>query len=143
MLKILLIDDDILEKEILENVLEQNIAREAFSLEHVYKCSEAISYLIRDKYDLVLLDNMLAASISGKFSVPVIQQYLKAAPLVIISNDISADYLSNPDILGVQDVIDKAKLSEFLQGFFSDLRHMSDAPPPCVKEPPKNTQTAA
>jgi CheY-like chemotaxis protein len=119
MLKILLIDDDQLEKEIIKNILDKCLVDQPFLLQHVYKSSEAISALLQNQFDLVLLDNMLASSISGKFSVPIIQQYLKEASLVIVSNDVSADYLSHPHILGVDSIVDKKNLEGFLKNFIS------------------------
>lgn len=143
MLNILLIDDDLLEKEILENALNQHLAHQEFSLRHAFKSSEAIGYLLKDKFDLVLLDNMLAASISGKFSVPILQQYLKNTPLVIISNDITVDYLSHPVILGVETIVDKKNLDEFLRAFVSSIARKNKAKPSDLTSPLQSSVTAA
>lgn len=128
MVNILLIDDDLLERELVDSVLQKHLSEEAFMLQHAFKCSEAITYLLRDRFDLVLLDNMLAASISGKFSVPVIRQYLKEAPLVIVSNNIDIDYLKDPEILGVSNIVPKSSLNAFLADFIFTAHIVEDAP---------------
>lgn len=134
MLNILLIDDDLLEKELVESVLQKHLSERSFKLQHVFKCSDAITFLIKGKFDLVLLDNMLAASISGKFSVPVIRQYLKDTPLVIVSNNIDLDYLKSPEILGVNDIISKSSLTAFLTNFISTSAMTKERNHPPVRD---------
>jgi hypothetical protein len=63
----------------------------------------------------VLLDNNLSGSISAEFSAPFILSAFNAATVAIISNDIQHAYLSDPKILGVDHVIDKAKIIPFLR----------------------------
>ena len=117
MTHILLIDDDSLEEEILRRCVKKLAPDHDITIHHVFKCSGAIDHLLNHKYDLVILDNLLAASISGKFSVPVIKQYLGACPLIIASSDIDVDYLQDPKTLGVDAIIDKQDLDVFMLKF--------------------------
>lgn len=71
--------------------------------------------LTQHNYSLVLLDNILAGSISAEFSVPFLKDHLKDTPVAIISSNISAPHLSSPDVLGVDFIIDKYKLGTFLE----------------------------
>lgn len=117
MTRILLIDDDILERQSLKRCVDKIANSDGTSVHHAFKCSEAIDLLLQHSFDLVMLDNLLAASISGKFSVPMIKQYLGSCPLVIISNNIDVDYLQDPETLGVDAVIDKRDLDIFMLKF--------------------------
>jgi len=111
--KILLIDDDAIEKDIL--VIHLNKAGfETFDIHQVSKCSSGLECLLHNKFDVVLLDNSLADSISAEFSVPFIKGWLKGAPLIIISNNIDVPHLKSPDILGVDFIVDKKDLSSFM-----------------------------
>lgn len=113
MLKILLIDDDAIEREILLIHL-QKAGFEDFDVEQVPKCSSGLEKLLHNSYDMVLLDNSLADSISAEFSVPFIKGWLKGAPLIVISNNIDVPHLKNLDILGVDGIVDKKDLSSFM-----------------------------
>lgn len=112
--KILLIDDDPDEKIFISFHL-RNFGCSDVIIDHVSKCSERLTKLTQRKYDLVLLDNVLADSISTEFSVPFLKDHLDKTSISIISNNISAPHLSSPSILGVDFIIDKNKLSKFLE----------------------------
>ncbi len=119
MTNILLIDDDVLEKEILTRTIKKIVGKQPFEVHHAFKCSTAIDQLLTHKFDIILLDNLLAASISGKFSVPILKQYIGICPLVMISDNIDIDYLEDPTTLGVDAIIEKSDLPLFLLKFFS------------------------
>jgi len=113
MLKILLIDDDAFERELLiVHLIKAGL--NAFDVQQVTKCSSGLECLLHNVYDIVLLDNSLADSISAEFSVPFIKGWLKGAPLIIISNNIDVPHLQRPDILGVDAIVDKKDLSQFM-----------------------------
>ncbi|WP_026942778.1 DNA-binding transcriptional response regulator [Hellea balneolensis] len=111
--KILLIDDDADEKIFISLQLK-NLGCSDVIIDHVFTCSEGMMKLTQFKYDLVLLDNVLADSVSAEFSVPFLKDHLKQTPIAVISNNIAAPYLSNPVGLGVDFIIDKNKLDKFL-----------------------------
>ncbi len=112
--KILLIDDDPDEKIFISLHL-RTLGCNDVRVDHAFTCSEGMTKLTHQKYDLVLLDNKLADSISAEFSVPFLKDQLDETPIAIISNNISAPHLSSPSILGVDFIIDKNKLSKFLE----------------------------
>lgn len=113
MLKILLIDDDLFERRILTYHLQQ-INYIDFEIKQVSTCSDGVNSLLSNRYDIVLLDNALKDSISAEFSVPFIKEHLNGCPLVIISNNIQTSFLRDPDILGIDYIIDKVDLSKFM-----------------------------
>lgn len=113
MLDILLIDDHVIEKKILTIHL-MKAGYSEFKIKQVSKCSEALQDLFIARYDIVLLDNALGDCISAEFSVPFIKGHLHGAPLVIISNNIDVPHLKSPDVLGVDYVVNKENLSDFM-----------------------------
>lgn len=115
---VLLIDDDELEHMFVTRMLKK-FMKSNFHVEHVEKCSKAMTALFDKKYDLVLLDNLLHGQVSARFSVPIIRQANRETPIVIISNNIEFDYLKNPADLGVDAIVDKADLGAFLENILS------------------------
>jgi CheY-like chemotaxis protein len=128
---VLLIDDKIEELEIIQRIFKA-LTHASVCIDHVHKCSEAFNLLNQNNYDLVLLDNRLSGQISAKFSVPFITSSLNTATLAIISNDINVPYLQDPNILGVNHVVDKSQMIRFLRDQFAlrtqpDDRNMATA----------------
>ena len=117
---VILIDDDVSEKVIIERVFK-SLTDFPFRLDHVTRCSAAIKLLDQRAYDLVLLDNRLSQRMSAKFSVPIIKQAIGASPMAVISNDISPDYLQDPKALGVDYIVDKTDIIGFLKSQMSRL----------------------
>lgn len=117
MLKVLLVDDEVCEKDLIEQQLKLCTGNQ-YELDHALKCSQALKYLNTDTYDLVLLDNMLSRRISGQFTVPVIRSHSGQSPLVIVSNCVDVDYLADPSILQIDSIVDKRHLPEFLKTFY-------------------------
>jgi CheY-like chemotaxis protein len=117
---VILIDDDPAEKILVERVFKA-LTDVPFRLDHVTRCSKAIALLEQRPYDLVLLDNRLSKRMSAKFSVPIIKSAIGSAPLAVISNDVSPDYLQDPVTLGIDHIVDKADLINFLK---SQLDHL-------------------
>ncbi|GHA95472.1 hypothetical protein GCM10009069_18100 [Algimonas arctica] len=111
---VLLIDDEIEELELIKRIFRA-LTHTPIRVDHAYKCSEAVNFLQRHPYDLVLLDNHLSGNISAEFSAPFIVSAFKTETVAIISNDIHHAYLSDPKSLGVDHVIDKAKIIPFLR----------------------------
>ncbi|MGJ8560655.1 MAG: response regulator [Litorimonas sp.] len=117
---IILIDDDPAEKIVVERILSA-LTNAPFVLDHVTKCSQAIKLIETHTYQLVLLDNRLSRRMSAKFSVPIIKAAIGAAPIAVISNDLSPDYLQDSKDLGVDYIVDKANMIDFLK---SQLAHL-------------------
>lgn len=111
---IILIDDDPAEKIVVERILSA-LTNAPYRLDHVTRCSKAISLLKERSYDLVLLDNRLSKRMSAQFSVPIIKEAIGSAPIAVISNDLSPDYLQDPKELGVDYIVDKANMIDFLK----------------------------
>lgn len=111
---ILLIDDDPAEKLVVTRIFKA-LTAVAFQVDHVLKCSDAITLLQDHRYDLVLLDNRLSSRISAKFSVPIIKSAIQGAPMAVISNDVTPGYLQDANKLGVDHIIDKSDMIEFLK----------------------------
>jgi len=110
----LLIDDKVEEYVIVQRILSV-LTKTNGCVDHVFKCSEAVNLLTQHDYDLVLLDNRLSGQISAEFSAPFILTAFSTAKIAIISNDIDVPYLKSPDLLGVDYIIDKANLVDFLR----------------------------
>lgn len=112
--RIILIDDDPAEKLIIERILTA-LVDVPFRLDHVTKCSQAITLIEKHVYKLVLLDNRLSSRMSAKFSVPIIKSVIGTAPIAVISDDVSPDYLQSAEALGVDYIIDKTDMIDFLK----------------------------
>lgn len=111
---VILIDDDVTEKIIVERIFK-SLTDLPFRLDHVTRCSQAITLLKKQSYDLVLLDNRLSMRMSAKFSVPIIKESIGTAPIAVISNDIMPDYLQDTRTLGVDYIVDKSDIIGFLK----------------------------
>lgn len=135
---VILIDDDVAEKTIIERIFK-SLTEMPFRLDHVTRCSKAIALLEQRSYDLVLLDDRLSQRMSAKFSVPIIKDAIGAAPIAVISNDVTPDYLQDPLALGVDYVIDKSDLIDFLKSQMSYLLSGNNSPSLEPKSRPKKT----
>lgn len=111
---ILLVDDDPAELSTIERILRA-LTGAPICVDHVVKVSEAVRLLNFNDYDLVLLDNRLSDRTSATFSAPFITSAHSRAKIAIISYDVDVPYLRNPKALGVDYVIDKAKMVPFLR----------------------------
>ena len=126
---LLLIDDQPDERFVVERILKV-VTQAAVRLDHVLKCSAAMPLVAERRYDLVLLDNRLSDRISARVSVPLIKAANPAAPIAIISTDLSPAYLQDPATLGVDFVVDKADLGSFLK---VQLARIEGDDPPLAK----------
>lgn len=117
---ILLVDDDPDEKGQVTRIFKA-LTPEFFEIDFVTKCSEAVRRVQMQSYDLVLLDDRLSQKISAKFSVPMIKTTNPAVPIAVISNDISSDHLENTRALGVDHIVDKAHMVDFLRSQIGPL----------------------
>lgn len=111
---VLLIDDEPAEKAIITRIFKA-LTSVPFQVDHVLKCSSAITLLQDHRYDLVLLDNRLSQRISAKFSVPLIKASNHSATMAVISNDVTPGYLQDAKELGVDYIVDKSDMIEFLK----------------------------
>jgi len=111
---VLFIDHQIDELAIVSRVFK-SLTNANIRVDHAFRCSEAVNLLMYQNYDLVLLDNHLSGQISAEFSVPFILSALGTASVAIISNDIDVPYLRDPEILGVDHVVEKADIVTFLR----------------------------
>ena len=110
---ILLIDDEGWEKDIIGSLC-QTVFGNTYRLDHASVNSEAVRFLLENKYSLILLDNNLSFQIDANFSVPFLKECSGNTEFVIISNNIFEDYLEDPAYLGVDKIIDKRDLLAFL-----------------------------
>ena len=110
---ILLIDDEGWEKDIIGSLC-QTVFGNNYRLDHASVNSEAVRFLLENKYSLILLDNNLSFQIDANFSVPFLKECSGNTEFVIISNNIFEDYLEDPAYLGVDKIIDKRDLLAFL-----------------------------
>lgn len=117
MIKVLLVDDEVCEKDLIEYQLKLCTGNK-YELDHALKCSQALKYLNTQTYDLVLLDNMLSQTLSGQLTVPVIRSHAGVSPLVIVSNCVDVDYLADPSILQIDSIVEKKNLPDFLKDFY-------------------------
>lgn len=117
---ILLVDDDPDEKGQITRIFRA-LTHEMFQVDFVTKCSAAVQHVQAKDYDLVLLDDRLSQKISAKFSVPMIKTSNPAVPIAVISNDVSPDHLKNTKALGVDHIVDKANMVEFLRSQIGSL----------------------
>lgn len=115
---VLLIDDDIEELALIQRVFRA-FTQDPVRIDHAYKCSDAVKQLHQNRYDLVLLDNRLSGHISAEFSAPFILSALNESTVAIISGDIDQPYLKDPDSLGVDFIVDKAKIIPFLRDLYA------------------------
>lgn len=124
---VILIDDDVAEKMIVERIFK-SLTDLPFRLDQVTRCSQAITLMKEHAYDLVLLDNHLSKRMSAKFSVPIIKQGIGTAPIAVISNDVTPAYLQDIHALGVDYIIDKADIIDFLRSQMTYLLGCGDQP---------------
>jgi DNA-binding response OmpR family regulator len=123
--RILLIDDEGWEKDIIGSLC-QTVFGNNFRLDHASVNSEAVRFLLENKYSLILLDNNLSFQIDAKFSVPFLKECSGNAEIVIISNNIFEDYLEDPAFLGVDKIIEKKELLTFLVEVSQrDVQHLA------------------
>jgi len=118
MYQILLIDDDFFERDLVKDICDKTL-NSKFQLHYVKDMPDALRLLGRIRFDLILLDNILSTFTNAKNSVPLIKDKSQEAPIAIISNDVSASYLSHPSIVGVDHIVEKTKLPVFLKLFQS------------------------
>ena len=118
-MNILVIDDKIEEFEIISRITRA-ISDTPIYVDHAFKCSEAVTLMGSNPYDLILLDNRLSRTVSAEFSVPFLRSTRSKATIVIMSNDITPTYLEEPGILGVDHVIDKMKVVGFLRNYLAE-----------------------
>lgn len=119
---ILLVDDDPEERSHVTRIFKA-LTPDFFQVDFVTKCSEAIERLQDRGYDLILLDDRLSQKISAKFSVPMIKSSNPSIPIAIISNDISPEHLQSTKTLGVDHIVDKADMVNFLGSQLKWLGH--------------------
>lgn len=124
---VILIDDDVAEKVIIERIFK-SLTDVPFRLDQVTRCSQAITLMKEHAYDLVLLDNRLSKRMSAKFSVPIIKQGIGTAPIAVISNDLTPAYLQDIHTLGVDYIIDKSDIVDFLRSQMPYLLGRGDQP---------------
>lgn len=111
---ILLIDEDMSETQTIRTILK-TLTRAPFTIDHVLKCSQALGLLREKRYDLVLLEKHLSQRISARFSVPMIKTAIQLAPIAIISKQEASFSHADPVENGVDYVIDKANMADFLR----------------------------
>ena len=117
---ILLVDDDPKENGQITRIFKA-LTPEFFQIDFVTKCSEAVKRVHTKRYNLVLLDDRLSQKISAKFTVPMIKTTDPNVPIAVISNDISSDHLQSTKALGVDHIVDKANMVEFLRSQIEPL----------------------
>lgn len=76
---------------------------------------EALEHANARAFDMILLDNKLSRTITAQVTVPMLMKARYRSPIAIISSDIRQDYLTHPSVLGVDYIVDKARLTEFLK----------------------------
>lgn len=111
---ILLIDEDISETQTIRTILK-SLTDAPFSIDHVLKCSQALGLLRERRYELVLLEKQLSQRISARFSVPMIKAAIQLAPIAIMSKYDASFSHADPLEHGVDYVIDKANMADFLR----------------------------
>ncbi|GLQ24287.1 hypothetical protein GCM10007853_21610 [Algimonas ampicilliniresistens] len=111
---ILLIDEDTSETQTIRTILK-SLTDAPFSIDHVLKCSQALGLLRERRYELVLLEKQLSQRISARFSVPMIKAAIQLAPIAIMSKYDTSFSHADPVEHGVDYVIDKANMADFLR----------------------------
>ena len=114
MFEVLLVDDDPFMRVLVERTLAL-LTDNQHEVTFETMCSDALHHVNRQTYDLILLDNRLSRTITARTTVPMFKKSRFQSPIAIISNDTGVDYLSHPSILGVDYVVDKNNLIEFLK----------------------------
>ena len=113
MIKILLIHKHIFEKII----LRRNLKRAAyldFDILQVEQFSDAVTPLLKNHFDIVLLEDTIDETMTLEFSVPFIRAYLPDSPIVMISDISDSPYLHTHEEMGVDYVVNKTDLSTFM-----------------------------
>lgn len=111
--QILLIDDFDVEHIILRRHLLK-AAFTDFKIDQVATSTDALKRVHVAEYDIVLLNDMSGDSISIEFLVPLIRDYLQGAPIIIISNNTDAQYLSHAETLKANYVVQRADLAALM-----------------------------
>lgn len=114
MFRVLLVDDDPEESILVERTLRY-LTRDNFELVYAAWCIDAIETLAVRSFDLICLDNQMRRNINAQINVPRLKQLAENSRLVILTSDTNQLYLSDPSILGVDDIVDKSDVAEFLK----------------------------
>ncbi|MEL6686122.1 MAG: response regulator [Pseudomonadota bacterium] len=114
MIQVLLVDDDPVIRMLVDHGLGM-ITSNQYQVTYESRCHDALVHVNRQAFDLILLDNRLSKTVTAKATVPLFRRSRFKSPIAIISSDISEDYLSNPSILGVDYIVDKKNLMQFLK----------------------------
>jgi len=125
--RILLIDEDKSETQTIRTILK-TLTDTPFSIDHVLKCSQALGLLREKRYELVLLEKHLSQRISARFSVPMIKAAIQLAPIAIMSKQEASFSHADPVEHGVDYVIDKANMADFLRSQLNYLLGTEDRP---------------
>lgn len=96
--KILIVEDDVS----IHNVIEELLKKENYITFNAYSGTEALLFLEKEKYDLILLDLMLPA-VSGEEII----EKVKDTPIIVLSAKISSDDKVNCLLNGANDYITK------------------------------------
>lgn len=108
-MKVLLIEDDAIDAEIVQNSLD-SAGEFGFELVHVLRMSEAAERLRAESFDLVLLDLSLPDG-DGLTLVERIQSIEKAVPIVILTGREGKGIAVEAMQRGVQDYLSKGDLN--------------------------------
>lgn len=114
MLKILLIDDDLVEYRLIQRMM-QDCFSTPFLLRYADTLEKAVVILKTENIDVVLLDDKLNHGRTAKDSVPALREVTESVPFVVISSVIDAAYLRDKTILDVYDVVDKYHLRQKIE----------------------------
>ncbi|MBE9200702.1 MULTISPECIES: hybrid sensor histidine kinase/response regulator [unclassified Nodularia (in: cyanobacteria)] len=109
LVKVLLIEDSLPEARLLLEFLRQADSKE-FRLTHVKRLNEALNALIRESYDVILLDLTLPDS-QGLSSLPVLMNHAPTTPIVVLTNTNDEDLAIEAVRQGAQDYLVKRQVN--------------------------------
>ena len=112
-LKILLIEDQAQDAELIEELLQEVPNHNKIALTWVQRLGEAIAVLQKENFNLILLDLSLPDSF-GFDTLVRLQEFISNTPIVVLTNNSNEELALQSIQVGVQDYLIKGKIDSYL-----------------------------
>ena len=116
-LRILFLNDRLYASNLVETLFLE-LSPVPIRLHHVSELRQALSELSDYSYNMVFIDHYLARKNTVREMVSALHGVKGQVPLVLLTSDSSENYLSCPQKIGVDHIIDKADPKPFIQSIF-------------------------
>jgi len=108
-LNILLIDDNPIEFHLIDRMLKEEF-KEEYILRYASSLDKAKSVLKTQSPDVILIDFNFGRDLFALGFVAALKAIDSKVPMILISNEVNAGYLTDKVLLNVYDIVDKFQL---------------------------------